>query len=74
MKIKRNLHNIDRIARLVIGVVCIYVGFIDTSIIGNSLVSTLVGIFGIVNIYAGLVASCPVYSLTGLSTYREKNQ
>jgi len=74
MLFKRNLHTIDRIARLVIGVVCVYVGFINTSIIDNTLVSTLVGIFGIVNIFAGFVSACPVYSLVGFSTFKNKDE
>jgi membrane-bound ClpP family serine protease len=74
MHIKRNLHNIDRLVRLVIGFGCLYVGFIDTSIIGNVLVSTIVGIFGIVNIFAAAFSYCPVYGLTGICTYRCKDE
>ena len=73
MHFKRNLHNVDRLARLLIGLGCLYVGFIDTSIIGYILVSTIVGIFGIVNLFAAAFSYCPVYGLTGISTYRCKN-
>lgn len=65
---KRNLANWDRAARVVVGLVCVYLGFIDTSIIGSSLVAILVGVFGIVNIGAATVSYCPVYGLAGLST------
>jgi len=71
---KRNLHTIDRIARVLIGVTCVYVGFFNTSLIDNNIVNILVGIFGIVNIYAGFVSSCPVYSLVGFSTFRNKEE
>lgn len=74
MAIKRNLHTIDMIIRLVIGVALVYVGFIDTSYISNSTVRILLGIFGAVNIVAGLVKSCPIYALAGISTYREKTE
>ena len=74
MAIKRNLHTIDMIVRLVIGVALVYVGFIDTSYIANSTVRIVLGIFGAVNIVAGLVKSCPVYALAGISTYREKSE
>lgn len=70
MQFKRNLHTLDRIVRLVIGVGCFYLGFVDLSIIGNAIASTLVGIFGIINLFAGIFAYCPVYGLTGISTYR----
>lgn len=74
MAIKRNLHTIDMIIRLIIGVALVYVGFIDTSYIANGTVRILLGIFGAVNIIAGLVRSCPVYALAGISTYRKKTQ
>lgn len=72
MAIKRNLHWIDIIVRLVIGGALVYIGFIDTSYIANGTVRILIGVFGAVNIIAGLVRSCPVYALAGISTYREK--
>lgn len=70
MLFKRNLHTLDRVVRLVIGVACVYIGFIDTSMIGNALASTLVGIFGIINLFAAVFSYCPVYGVTGISTYR----
>lgn len=73
MLFKRNLHTIDRIARVLIGIGCIYLGFFNTSIIDNAIVNLLVGIFGIVNIFAGFISACPIYSLVGFSTFRNKN-
>lgn len=69
MHFKRNLHTIDRVVRLVIGIGCIYLGFIDTGIIGNAIAATLVGIFGAINLFAAVFSYCPVYGLTGISTY-----
>jgi len=71
---KRNLHNLDRLARVIIGIGCIYVGFVDTSIISNNVVSMLVGIFGVVNIFAAAISHCPVYNLVGLSTCSTKSE
>lgn len=65
----RNLHTIDRILRIVIGSVLVYIGFIDGTIITNELLSILLGLFGGVNIVAGIVATCPVYKIAGISTY-----
>ena len=73
MRFKRNLHSADRVVRLVVGLGCVYVGFVDSGIIGNALVSTVVGIFGVVNLFAAAVAHCPVYGLAGVSTYHEKD-
>ena len=72
--IKRNLHNLDRLARVIIGIGCIYVGFVDTSIISNSVVSMLVGAFGVINIIAAAISHCPVYNLAGLSTCPTKSE
>lgn len=74
MRLHRNLHSIDRLVRFLIGAVCCYVGFIDQSIIGNILASSLVGIFGLINLFAGFTAYCPVYGLTGISTWRQGKQ
>lgn len=69
MLFKKNLHTIDRAVRLVLGVGCTYIGFLDSSIIGNSLAAILVGIFGIINLFAAVFSYCPIYGLTGISTY-----
>ena len=69
---KPNLHNLDRLIRVIIGIACIYVGFVNTSIISNSLISILVGVFGVVNIIAAAMAHCPIYHLAGISTYPAK--
>jgi membrane-bound ClpP family serine protease len=74
MFFKRNLHTIDRVVRLLVGMGCVYLGFIDLNIIGNTLASTLVGIFGIINLFAALFSYCPVYGLTGISTYRSEER
>ena len=70
---KRNLHIIDIIVRIIIGLGLIYVGFIDTHYITNSTVRILLGVFGAVNIVAALMRSCPIYALAGISTYRKES-
>jgi len=74
MHLKRNLHTIDRVVRLVLGVGCVYLGFIDTAIIDNRVAAALVGIFGIVNLFAAVTSFCPVYGATGISTYRSQDR
>jgi hypothetical protein len=73
MAIKRNLHSVDRVLRLIIGVGCLALTIGKPEIIGNQVVNVLVGIFGVVNLWAGFVANCPVYHVTGFSTYSKKS-
>jgi len=63
-----NMHQIDRGVRLIVGLICVYIGFIDTSLISSRVLAILVGIFGAVNIWAFLTSRCPVYSAAGFST------
>jgi hypothetical protein len=58
----------DRIARVVVGVVLIYVGFSGTVEGGFG---TFLGIFGFVPLITGLVGWCPLYSLFKVRTNRE---
>jgi hypothetical protein len=72
MALKRNLHSIDIILRVIIGSALVYVGFIDASYIPNDAVRILLSILGIINLFAATMRFCPIYSLAGLSTYRSK--
>ena len=68
MKKEPNMHSIDRVVRLIIGVICVYIGFIDTNLISSRPVGLLVGAFGVVNLWAFMTTRCPVYSIAGFST------
>jgi len=70
MALERNMHTIDRAARIIVGLACVYIGFFDKSMIGNDLISALVGVFGVVNVGAAILLHCPVYRLAGISSYR----
>ncbi len=70
MEKSRNMHTIDRYVRLTIGITCIYIGFIDTSLIANRIVAALIGVFGMTNLWAFFTARCPVYTMAGFSTLR----
>lgn len=60
----KNEHTVDRGARLLIGF-----GVISLSLWGPH---TLWGLVGLVPIVTGLIGSCPLYTLTGLSTRTQK--
>lgn len=70
MAVKRNLHNIDIAVRILIGVALVYICFIDSNYINNNVVRWLLGTFGVVNIIAAALRSCPIYALAGISTFR----
>ena len=69
MTIKRNLHTIDITVRILIGIALVYICFIDTNYISNDIVRWLLGIFGVVNLIAAALRSCPIYALAGISTF-----
>jgi len=70
--LNRNLHTFDRFLRVVVGVVCVYFGFIDSSYISQNTVATLIGIIGVTNLFAAVSGFCPLYKATGLSTYKDE--
>ncbi len=58
----------DRIARVVLGVVLIYLGFSDTVSGG---LGVFLGILGFVPLITGLVGWCPIYAITKFRTKGE---
>ena len=71
---KRNLHFLDRLLRLAVGIVCLYFGIFDPSFIQQQIIVVIIVIFGVVNLLAAAMAYCPLYGLTRLSTYKEKTE
>ncbi len=69
-----NLHIIDRVARIMFGLFLIYIGFIDETMIRNNTISMLVASFGVINIAVAFVRHCPLYSVIGLSTCKQKDE
>ena len=65
---KKNMGGIDRVLRLVVGVLLIYYGLVDTAVVENHVVRYLMAGFGVINIGTALVAFCPMYLLANLST------
>lgn len=63
-----NVGRLDQILRIGIGLVLIWIGFIDDSLIGDRLIATLIGIFGVLNTLAAVVRVCPVYTVAGINT------
>lgn len=61
---KANENNIDRIVRVIVGLILIAVGFWAMS----GVAGTIVGIIGFVPLLTGIVGYCPAYGLLGFST------
>ena len=68
MKKGPNMHAIDRVVRLIVGLICVYIGFVDLSLISSRPVAIIVGVFGVINLWAFITTRCPVYSAAGFST------
>lgn len=61
----RNEGTIDRALRVILGLVLLSLVFVGPQ--------TLWGLIGLVPLVTGLVGTCPVYSLLGISTCPVKN-
>lgn len=67
----RNLGSIDRLIRLIMSSVLIYIGFFATELIGDTIINMALGGFGLFNLCSVGVGICPVYILAGLNTYHQ---
>jgi len=65
---KRNMGNVDRVIRILMGLAMIYLGFIDQSLIGSVAIASIVGVFGVISIAFAYIAFCPLYTLGNVST------
>lgn len=72
--VKKNMGTIDRIIRIITGLVMMYVGFIDQSIIGNQTINIIIGIFGIISIIFAYIAFCPIYTFGNISTTKKSSE
>lgn len=68
MKINSNLGRIDRVARLLVGVAFIYLGFVNTDLITNEVIRYVMGGFGVINVISSIMGFCPLYSVANIDT------
>jgi hypothetical protein len=68
MRLKCNIGRLDQVLRIMTGLVLIYVGFLNSSIINDTLINNVLGIFGVINIAVGFIRICPVYYVANIST------
>ncbi len=65
---KQNVGRLDQVLRIGIGLGLIYVGFIDSQLIKDSLSSNIIGTLGTINLLVALLRHCPLYTYTGINT------
>lgn len=68
MQVKKNLCLLDQVLRIGIGVGLMYIGFVETSWIGDPAIAIAAGVFGLINVAAALIGYCPLYRLANIST------
>lgn len=71
MRLSINLSSLDRVFRFTVGAVCIYLGFFEGTLIPNQMVAIVIGVFGVINVFASFTAYCPVYAACGISTSKK---
>lgn len=64
---KSNMGNVDRVLRVVVGIVLVVVGFA----VLNGTAGIVVGVIGLVPLATGLIGWCPLYTLFNLKTKKQ---
>ena len=63
-----NVGRLDRVVRLLVGCVLLYITLINTGLIANQVIRYVLLVLGGVNIVTALIAYCPMYTLANIST------
>ncbi|MDH5764788.1 MAG: DUF2892 domain-containing protein [Gammaproteobacteria bacterium] len=66
--LKKNIGTTDQVIRIIISLLLIYIGFIDESIIGDSLSSMVLGILGCMSLMVAIIRICPLYTVCNINT------
>ena len=65
--VKKNMHEIDRLIRAIVGSVLVYIGFFENGWTSNSVLPLIIGSIGAANVVFALSGFCPVYVLANLN-------
>ncbi|MBD3670333.1 MAG: DUF2892 domain-containing protein [Gammaproteobacteria bacterium] len=68
---KRNVSNLDRTVRIIVGVACCYFVLFPTPVLTNEVLLIFLGSFGLLNLYSAVFSYCPIYAMADISTYRQ---
>lgn len=69
---KKNIGGIDRILRIGVGLILLYLGLINTQIITDEFARIALVVFGGLSIFIASIAICPLYKLIDFSTISDK--
>ena len=72
IKLKRNMSNIDRVIRTIVGLSLITLGPITGIMTTDKLSSILMGVVGCIALFSAVTSHCPLYNVTGMDTYKKK--
>jgi hypothetical protein len=72
MALKCNMGGFDRILRILIGFVLIYISLANTGLVSSLLLRYILSIIGVINIVSSIISFCPIYILANISTQRQK--
>ena len=67
MKIQKNLGTVDRVVRIIAGVVLLLI--VSLAFVGPGSGWAFLGLLGLFPLVAGIVGYCPPYALLGINTY-----
>jgi hypothetical protein len=70
INIKCNLGWLDRVLRSGIGLLMVYLGFINGALITDAIAGVALGVFGAIILSSAIVCNCPLYKLVGFNTCR----
>lgn len=73
IRFRRNMSNLDRAVRAIIGVTLLTVGPITEFITADTLSNVLLGLVGSLALLSALFSYCVLYDLTGLGLSRTKD-
>lgn len=74
MKVVKNMGTADRVFRLILSAVLIFVGVFQQDIIDNTLVNYILVFFGVANFIVSTIAFCPLYTLADMNTLGAKKE
>ena len=69
----RNEGTVDRIIRVVVGIVLLYIGFVDKQWVTGT-PSIIIGIVGLIPLIIGIVGFCPLYRVLGIRTCKTSEE
>ena len=68
MKLKVNMGMIDRAIRTIVGLLLIYIGFVNIEFVVSDLLRYILGGIGILNIISAVMGICPFYIFANINT------